>query len=152
MGIHHHYATLLGEELAACDAAAQAVMDTLRAANLPADGADPAERMTEAIARFIVESRDRPMPRPLPPSLENVEPVPLHFEHMGMCYYRVLGTRCPRKGEYYRSGAVVAAYRAGADMHHPYSVVVPVYHAVRKNPVTGDAFRRGDAVTVPARG
>lgn len=34
--------------------------------------------------------------------------------------------RCPHKGEYYLSGAIVTAYRAGQDLGAPYFIAVPV--------------------------
>jgi hypothetical protein len=38
-------------------------------------------------------------------------------------FYRVLGTRQPKKGEYYFSGATVEAWEATFDMHDEYIVV-----------------------------
>lgn len=124
------------------------------------DGAyGSAARVLQELAREVgwhaTQVHGDPAPRPLPPSLDNAEPAPLHFEHMGMCYYRKLGKRKPRRGEYYLSGAMVAAYRAMADCPAVYEVVVPLFHALRVNPVTGDKFKRGDAITVaplPPRG
>jgi len=40
--------------------------------------------------------------------------------------YRVLGFRPPRAGEYYLSGAIVAAYRAPSDLSDAYLVVQPI--------------------------
>ena len=38
-------------------------------------------------------------------------------------FYRVLGKRPPKKGEFYLSGAIVEAYEAIFDMHDEYIVV-----------------------------
>jgi hypothetical protein len=57
MAIHQNYLLLFPWEKVACDKAAQAVFDKLKADRVRADGADPAERMVEAIATFIIESR-----------------------------------------------------------------------------------------------
>jgi len=58
------------------------------------------------------------------------------------CFYEVLGFRRPRKGEFYLSGAVVAAYRAKSDLAQEFHVVRPTYYARR---VT--SYERGREVT-----
>lgn len=50
---------------------------------------------------------------------------PVNFEGLGLRYYRSEGRRKPRKGEFYLSGAIPAAYRAPADLMTEYRVVVP---------------------------
>jgi hypothetical protein len=39
--------------------------------------------------------------------------------------YDVVGFKAPKKGEYYLSGAIVAAHKASVDMVTPYWVVTP---------------------------
>lgn len=58
-------------------------------------------------------------------------PAVVHFEHLGNCYYSIMGTRPPKRGEYYLSGAIMEAYRAPADFNTPYIVVRPTFHATR---------------------
>lgn len=84
-------------------------------------------------------------PAQLPQSLRHEEPEPVYFEQIGMCYYRRLGKRQPRRGEYYLSGAVVTAYRAPSDMSASYMVVTPVVRAER---VRMGSYTRGAAVTI----
>jgi len=38
-------------------------------------------------------------------------------------FYRELGRRCPRKGEWYLSGAIVEAYQAPSDLSTEFMVV-----------------------------
>ena len=59
-----------------------------------------------------------------------VNPV-VNFEGIGMCFYRNEGMRPPRAGEFYLSGAIVAAYRAYADLTSHYNVVVPTHRAAQ---------------------
>lgn len=47
----------------------------------------------------------------------------------GYWWYRDLGFRAPRKGEFYLSGAIVEAYRAPSDLATPYRVVELVRQA-----------------------
>lgn len=55
-------------------------------------------------------------------------PAAVHFEGLpGIAWtYKRDGFRNPRKGEFYLSGAIVAAYRAPNDLTTPYHVVIPV--------------------------
>jgi hypothetical protein len=45
------------------------------------------------------------------------------------CFFEVLGFRAPKRGEFYASGAVPAAYRAGTDFECAYWIVRPTYFA-----------------------
>lgn len=58
------------------------------------------------------------------------------------CYYERLGHRAPRKGEFYVSGAIPAAYKARADLSSEYLVVKPTHYAVAKT-----VHERGPRVT-----
>lgn len=64
----------------------------------------------------------------------------------GKCFYRILGFRPPRKGEFYLSGAIVEAYRARNDLMATYTVVEPTHWAVV--PDMARAFVRGPVVTL----
>jgi hypothetical protein len=44
------------------------------------------------------------------------------------CFYEIDGYRPPRQGEWYLSGATVAAWHAKADMGDAYLVVRPTHH------------------------
>lgn len=67
------------------------------------------------------------------------EPVP--FEGLGPCYFERVAFRAPRKGEFYLSGAIVAAYRAPADLESRYHVVRPTFKALRVS-----AWQKGDSL------
>ena len=59
---------------------------------------------------------------------------PIGFEQVrDPRWARVLGFRPPLEGEWYLSGAVVAAYRAPKDLATPYWIVTPL--PVRRSPV-----------------
>ncbi len=51
--------------------------------------------------------------------------TPVFFEGMGCHFYERGEFRTPRKGEFYLSGAIVAAYRASHDMTSPYRIAIP---------------------------
>lgn len=46
-------------------------------------------------------------------------------------FYRVVGKRCPKQGEYYLSGAIVQAWQAPNDLTDVYTVVKKTYSAKR---------------------
>ena len=146
MGIHNFYLRISAHERNVCDQAAQLVIDKLREAPLPADMADPAERMTEAIARFIFESRGRALPAPPMSTPRGAQQV-VNFEGIGLCFFSHQGMRCPKAGEFYLSGAIVAAYRAPAELSSPYQVVKPTVRAVRV-PNPDWPYSAGEPVTV----
>lgn len=50
---------------------------------------------------------------------------PVFFEGIGSHFYERGPFRPPRKGEFFLSGAVVAAYRASHDMTSPYRIAIP---------------------------
>lgn len=61
-------------------------------------------------------------------------PETLQFERLRghlttECFYKVVGKRPPKKGEWYVSGAIPMAYRARADLSAAYHVVVPTHTA-----------------------
>ena len=60
--------------------------------------------------------------------------MPIHFEGIvnssGLCFYEHMGFRFPKRGEYFLSGAIVAAYRAPNDISTKYHIVRPTYSAV----------------------
>lgn len=134
MGIHNFYLRISAHERNVCDQAAQLVIDKLREAPLPADMADPAERMAEAIARFIFESRGRPLPAPREAPADNASAAGqqvVDFEGIGECFYSHLGMRPAQPGEFYLSGAIVRAYRAPNGTSSPYQIVRPRVRAIR---------------------
>jgi len=47
-------------------------------------------------------------------------------------FYRKVGFRAPKKGEWYLSGAIIEAYRAPNDLTTPYQVVEKVSRVVRR--------------------
>lgn len=47
------------------------------------------------------------------------------------CFWERVGTRPPKKGEYYVSGAIPMAYKARRDLTASYLVVVPTHFAQR---------------------
>lgn len=55
--IHFNYTNLHQDQRDAVDEAYDAVAQVFKEHGLPANGADPAERLVEAIATFLVESR-----------------------------------------------------------------------------------------------
>lgn len=59
------------------------------------------------------------------------------------CFYRVVGKRIPRKGEWYVSGAVPMAYRASRDLLSPYLIVEPTHRARR-----AFHFERGEPINL----
>jgi hypothetical protein len=58
-----------------------------------------------------------------------------------VCFFRTVGRRAPRKGEWYASGAIPFAYRAKNDLVSEYLVVEPTHFAM---PSRG--FIRGEPV------
>ena len=130
MGIHNFYLQLRPFERDVCDKMAQGCFDVAARHGIPADGADPAERMTEGIARWIVESRSLPQ-RPPASTPRGAQQV-VDFEGIGLCFFSHQGMRPPVKGEFYLSGAIVRAYRAPSDLSTPYQVVKPTVRAVRQ--------------------
>lgn len=65
----------------------------------------------------------------------------IQFEgRKGLFEYTTQAFRPPKKGEYYLSGAIVAAYRAPNDLSSPYWVVVPNHEPV---PGTTRIYRVG---------
>lgn len=54
---------------------------------------------------------------------------PLNFHGIGFCYFRAVGLRWPRAGEWYISGAIAEGYRAPNDLSTTYLVVEPTHHA-----------------------
>jgi len=68
---------------------------------------------------------------------------PINFEGLGLCYYERGEYRAPKAGEFYLSGAIVAAYRQSRDGRSPYQIVRPTFKA-RK--VT--CYERGEAVNL----
>ena len=50
------------------------------------------------------------------------------------CFFRTIGHRAPKKGEWFVSGAIPRAYRARGDLTSEYYVVVPTHYA---NPASG---------------
>lgn len=73
-------------------------------------------------------------------SLPKVLPFELHGRSM-LCFYERVGTRAPRKGEFFVSGAIPAAYRAPNDLTAEALIVRPTRYAKR---VT--AYEPGDTV------
>lgn len=65
-------------------------------------------------------------------------PIHFHGSHMQLSgtlyFYEVVDLRPPRAGEYYLSGAILAAYQAHNDLSTTYTVVRKVARAV---PTTG---------------
>lgn len=58
-----------------------------------------------------------------------------------LCFYDYVGFRPPKKGEFYLSGAIIAAYRAPNDLSTSYHVVRPTHKARQtKNYVRGEAI------------
>jgi hypothetical protein len=47
-----------------------------------------------------------------------------------LMFYRVVGTRPPKKGEWYLSGAILEAWRAPNDLTTAYQIAVPTHYAV----------------------
>lgn len=77
-------------------------------------------------------------------------PETLHFERLRghlttECFYRKISLRCPRKDEWYVSGAIPMAYRASRDLSTRYLIVEPTHIAKR---VT--RTERGEALNVGA--
>ncbi len=64
---------------------------------------------------------------------------PIEFEGLGKCFYEKFEYREPDTGEYYLSGAIVAAYRAIGKYSSKYWIVRPTYRAI---PATG--YTRGE--------
>jgi len=50
----------------------------------------------------------------------------------GRYFYRKLGFRAPKKGEWYLSGAIVEAYQAPNDLTTEYTIVEKTAKAVQK--------------------
>lgn len=57
--------------------------------------------------------------------------TPAHFEGLGMCFYEAGEFRRPHRGEFYLSGAIVAAWRAPNDLGTSYRIVRPTHRARR---------------------
>lgn len=66
-------------------------------------------------------------------------PEVLNFEGIGRCFYSKGEFRAPRAGEFYLSGAVVAAYQAKSDFESAYRIVKPVALAERRTVETRGA-------------
>jgi hypothetical protein len=142
--IHRAYEMLRGAEREACDKMAQGCFDVARRFNLPTDGGDAAERMVEAIAQWMLDSKANHVspvayrgeagadPRATVQRIVSRAQQVAYFEGIGECFYQHEGMRPPRAGEFYLSGAVVQAYRAPNDIMTPYQVVKPTTRAVRQ--------------------
>lgn len=50
----------------------------------------------------------------------------------GFYFYKVLGFRPPKRGEWYLSGAVVEAYKSCSDLETPYLVIETTAKAVQR--------------------
>lgn len=83
-----------------------------------------ADKVTEHAARVMPEAKP---PMSSPRGMQQV----VNFEGIGLCFFSHQGMRCPKAGEFYLSGAIVAAYRAPADLSSAYQVVKPTVRAVR---------------------
>ncbi len=57
--------------------------------------------------------------------------APLHFEGLGLCFYRVGAWRVPEAGEFYLSGAIVQGYRAPNRLGNPFRIATPTHRAKR---------------------
>jgi hypothetical protein len=55
---------------------------------------------------------------------------PMHFEGIGMCFYKYIGKRKPLDGEYYVSGAVLSAHKAPTILSTEFHIVEPTNHAL----------------------
>lgn len=68
-----------------------------------------------------------------------------------LCFFRVVGYRAPRSGEYYVSGAIPEVYQTRNDLESKYWVVEPTHEAVKVTTyVRGGCIAR--ATAVPAEG
>lgn len=79
------------------------------------------------------------------PSIDHNKP--LNFHGIGFCFFRTIGLRRPRAGEWYLSGAIVEGYRAPNDLPSTYLVVEPTHHA---KPIK--AWERGSPVKLTPSG
>ena len=59
------------------------------------------------------------------------------------CFYDYIGCRCPSKGEFYLSGAIIEAHRAAADLSTCYHIVKPTVQAVSVK-----AWTRGEKIKI----
>jgi hypothetical protein len=85
---------------------------------------------------LLQQYNQRPQPWQLPGLfvLEiSMLPSAVHFEGLGpgAFYYRKLGFREPKKGEFYLSGAVVQAWKAPNDLTTSYQIVEPASPAYK---------------------
>lgn len=108
-----------------------------------ADAHVPASDL-RAIARHHLDNATR---REKPLSTPRGAQQVVNFEGIGLCFFSHQGMRCPKAGEFYLSGAIVAAYRAPADLSSPYQVVKPTVRAVRV-PNPDWPYSAGEPVTV----
>lgn len=60
-------------------------------------------------------------------------PTVINFEGLGACYWERVAKRPPRAGEFYLSGAVVAAWLAPNDLLSDYIVVKPTHYAILRH-------------------
>lgn len=63
------------------------------------------------------------------------------FENFGLCFYEKIDFRPPKKGEYYLSGAIIAAYMAPNDLLASYIIVRPTHKAIAFRD-----YKKGDAI------
>lgn len=101
--------------------------------------------MTKRI--FILTSHDDAGGHFLPLMGETSD-SPLIFDEHGMCLYRMVSEtpRDAKAGEFYLSGAHVAAYRTNHDMPGKWFIVEPVYHATARTMwVRGKPVAKRDA-------
>jgi hypothetical protein len=54
-------------------------------------------------------------------------------------FYKVIGFRAPKKGEWFVSGAIPYAYRAINDLSTKFLIAEKTYHAIKDN-----SWKRGD--------
>jgi len=68
-----------------------------------------------------------------------IQGEPLHFENVGLCYWKPVDFRSPKAGEFYLSGAEVTGYRANQDLDAPFHIVIPTHYArlVKHKPIFG---------------
>jgi len=65
---------------------------------------------------------------------------PVNFEgYAGLRAYRIIGKRAPRRGEFYLSGAIPAAYRAPNDLTMVFQIVEPLAPLVQPARFMGEA-------------
>lgn len=59
-------------------------------------------------------------------------------------YYRIIGKRAPKKGEWYLSGAIVEAYQAPNDLTTEYTIVEKTHRAVPRTIYEHAPLEAGD--------